>query len=299
VNPGATPWAALAGLFGVALTLGTGHVMARLAFSNGVGVLTAATLRSLCATALVLALLRLRGTRLLPLPDGARAMMLLGVAIAAQTVLVQVAVSRLPVALAILLFYTYPIFTSVASAALGAERFTPRLGIALAAAFAGLVLVLSVSPEGIDAWGVAAGLGASVAFTTALVLTPRWAPALDAVSRTAFTMGTAATIFSVASIASGGFHWPAGAAALVGLLGLGLCYAVGIVVLFLLLPRVGPTRAAFVLNLEPVVVAVVAWLLLGEALHGHQPAGVALVVGAVIGYQWRPGRGAPPADSTH
>jgi drug/metabolite transporter (DMT)-like permease len=226
-------------------------------------------------------------------------MMLLGVAIAAQTVLVQVAVSRLPVALAILLFYTYPIFTSVASAALGAERFTPRLGIALAAAFAGLVLVLSVSPEGIDAWGVAAGLGASVAFTTALVLTPRWAPALDAVSRTAFTMGTAATIFSVASIASGGFHWPAGAAALVGLLGLGLCYAVGIVVLFLLLPRVGPTRAAFVLNLEPVVVAVVAWLLLGEALHGHQPAGVALVVGAVIGYQWRPGRGAPPADSTH
>ncbi len=283
------PWGALAGLLGVALTLGTGHVMARLAFSSGVGVLTAATVRSLCATALVLALLRLRGVRLLPLPPGARPMMLLGLAIAAQTVLVQVAVQRLPVALAILLFYTYPFLTSVAQVALGAERFAPRLGAALAAAFAGLVLVLGVSPQRVDGWGVAAALGAAGAFTAALVLTPRWAPAMDAAVRTAFTMGTAAAVLCGATLLSGAFQWPGSSPALVGLLGLSLCYAFGIVALFLLLPRVGPTRAAFVLNLEPVAVAGVAWLVLGEALHGAQAAGVALVVGAVIAYQWRPG----------
>lgn len=298
MSASATPWGALAGLLSVAATLGTGHVMARLAFSSGVGVLTAATVRSLCATALVLALLRVRGTRLLPLPVGARPMMLLGLAIAAQTVLVQLAVSRLPVALAILLFYTYPFFTSVAAALLGEERFQPRLGAALCVAFAGLVLVLGVSPQRIDAWGVAAALGASVAFTAALVLTPRWAPSLDAAARTAFTMGTAAAIFASASLVTGAFQWPHEGLALAGLLGLSLCYAAGIVALFLLLPGVGPTRAAFVLNLEPVFVAGVAWLLLGEALHAAQAVGVALVVGAVIGYQWRPGRATPPAGAT-
>ncbi len=285
------PWGALAGLLGVALTLGTGHVMARLAFSSGVSVLTAATVRSLCATALVLGLLRLRGVALMPLPRGARPMMLLGLAIAAQTVLVQVAVSRLPVALAILLFYTYPFFTSLAQAALGAERFAPRLGVALTVAFAGLVLVLGVSPQAIDGWGVAAALGAAATFTAALVLTPRWAPNLDAAVRTGLTMGTAAVIFCGASLLSDGFRWPGAGPALAGLLGLSLCYAAGIVALFLLLPRVGPTRAAFVLNLEPVAVAGVAWVLLGEALHGVQLVGAALVVGSVIGYQWRPGGG--------
>lgn len=281
---------AIVGLFGVAATLGIGHVFGRLAFSNGVTVLTAATVRSVCASALLLLLLRWRRTPVWPLPREFRALLLIGVCITAQTVLVQIAVARLPVTLAILLFYTYPFMTGVAQAVVGGERFTPLLGVALAAAFTGLILVLGANPGAVSVSGIAAALAAAVSFSAALVLTPRLAPALGAPLRTFFTIGTAATIFVSAACVMPGFHVPASGPALTGLLGLSACYAVGIVVLFRMLPLVGPTRTAFVLNLEPVIVAVVSWLTLGETLGPVQMVGAVIVVGTVIGFQSRAGR---------
>ena len=277
------------GLFGVAATLGIGHVFGRLAFSSGVTVLTAATVRSLCACALLYGLLRMRRTPVLPLPGVFRSLLVLGLCITAQTVLIQIAVSRLPVTLAILLFYTYPFITSTAQAVFSGERFTLALGIALGVAFAGLVMVLGASPGSVSIVGIAAALGAALSFSAALVLTPKLAPALSAPLRTFYTLGTAAVIFSTAAAALPGFHVPAGDSAWAGLIGLSLCYAVGIVTLFLLLPVVGPTRTAFMLNLEPVLVAIASWAALGEALGPLQMIGVAVVVTAVIGYQSRSG----------
>ena len=68
-------------------------------------------------------------------------------------------------------------------------------------------------------------------------------------------------------------------------MGLAGLYGLGIVGLFLLLPRLGPVQTAVVLNLEPVFVAVVAWGWLAEALAPVQIIGASLVVAAVIGYQ--------------
>ena len=130
-------WFAVAGLVGVAVSLGSGHVCARLAFTHGVTVITAATVRSVCASLLLLALLALRRTSPLPLPREFRATLLLGLCVVAQTLLIQFAVTRLPVTLAILVFYTYPFLTSVATSLLGEHRLSARLVAALLAAFAG------------------------------------------------------------------------------------------------------------------------------------------------------------------
>lgn len=54
-------------------------------------------------------------------------------------------------------------------------------------------------------------------------------------------MATAAAIFALSLLASGGFQWPRGGPALAGLRGLSLCYVAGIVLPLLVLPRVGPT----------------------------------------------------------
>ncbi|MCW5623436.1 MAG: DMT family transporter [Burkholderiales bacterium] len=286
MNDAPPPRLALLGLLGVAIALGSGHVFARFAFTHGVSVLTAATVRSVAATVLLLGLLLVRRRGLWPLPAAARRVAFLGIAIAVQTVLVQVAVQRLPVALAILVFYTYPFLTSVASALIGESRFSLRLGAALATAFAGLVLVLGIGADRVDIGGVLAAFGAAASFTVALVLTPKLAPGLDPVLRTACTLGTATVLFIVAAATWGGFALPAPGPAAVGLAGLSICYAAGVVGLFLLLPAVGPIQAAFVLNLEPVAVAAVAWLWLGEMLSPLQIAGAGLVVVAVLGYQW-------------
>lgn len=285
-------WFAIAGLVGVAVSLGSGHVCARLAFTHGVTVLTAATVRALSASLLLFALLALRRTSPLPLPREFRATLLLGLCVVAQTLLIQFAVTRLPVTIAILVFYTYPFLTSFATSLLGDHRLSVRLVTALLSAFGGLVLVLGVGAEPVDALGVAAAFGASVSFTAALVLTPRLAPKLDAPMRTFCMLGTSAIVFVLSSVATGRFEVPVGALAWIGLAGLSLFYAVGIVSLFLLLPLLGPAQTAVVLNLEPVAVAGIAWLVLGEALTPLQGVGAVIVVVAVIAYQVgaRPGR---------
>ncbi|HTO47921.1 MAG TPA: EamA family transporter [Burkholderiales bacterium] len=275
-------WLPLFALFGVAVSLGAGHVAARLAFANGVNVITAATVRSVCAGLLLLVLLRLRREAVLPLPPAFGSTIVLGVLIAAQTVCIQVAVALMPVTLAILVFYTYPFLTGVAASLLGDERFTPRLAGALLAAFAGLALVLGVEPQPVSVWGFLAALGAAAAFSAAIVLTPRLAPGLSTPLRTFFMLAATAAIFVAASAATRAFHLPATGAGWTGLAGLTLGYSLGITGLFLLLPRLGAVQTSIVLNLEPVAVATIAWAALGEALTLLQVAGAVVVVATVI-----------------
>jgi drug/metabolite transporter (DMT)-like permease len=283
-------WLPALGVAAIAVVLATGHVCARFAFANGVTVVTAATTRSIAASLLLFALLRARNIAVLPLPREARAAAILGALIAAQTVLVQISVKLMPVTLAILTMYTFPFFTSIGMSLTGRERLTPRLVASLLCAFAGLVLVLGVGSQAPSSLGIVAALGAALAFSTALVLTPTLAPDLPAPLRAFFMVATAAIIFVAASLATGDFRLPDNDAAWLGLAGLATLYAIGFTGLFLLLPLLGPIPIAVTLNLEPLAVAIVSWLALGEALSVVQVLGGLLVVAAVIYFQARGSR---------
>ena len=278
-------WLPALGVAGIAVVLATGHVCARYAFANGVTIVTAATTRSIAASLLLLAVLRARNIAVLPLPREARAAALLGLLIAAQTVLVQIAVKLMPVTLAILTMYTFPFLTSIGMSLTGRERLTPRLVASLACAFAGLALVLGIGSQTPSALGIAAALGAALAFSTALVLTPTLAPDLPAPLRAFFMVATAATLFVTASLVTGDYRLPENDAAWLGLAGLSALYAVGFAGLFLLLPLLGPIPIAVTLNLEPLAVALISWIALGEALTPAQMLGGLVVVAAVIYYQ--------------
>lgn len=270
-----------------AISLGSAHVFARLAFANGVNLFTAAMMRAGCASLIVALLLVARRTW----PKASRrtliGTLILGVFVVGQTLLIQVGVKRLPVTVALLLFYTYPFFVAIVSSLLGDHRLSPALLGALALAFTGLILVLGVAPGGVDPIGVAGAVGAAVVFTGTLVLTPRLAPDLGAPVRTFLMMTAATTFLTVLSVSTGNVAWPESATGWIGLAGLAVLYGSGIVGLFLLLPKMGPVQTAVVLNLEPVFVAMIAWATLGESLTVLQMAGAALVVCAVIYSQLR------------
>jgi drug/metabolite transporter (DMT)-like permease len=197
-------------------------------------------------------------------------------------VFIQAAVALMPAALAILFFYTYPFFTGLGAALLGDERFSGRLAVALVAAFAGLALVLGVGATPVSLLGVAAAIGAALSFAAAVVLTPRLAPGVAAPLRTFYMLATTAVLFAVVLSATLDVQLPQTPPGWVGLAGLTLFYSVGITAFFLLLPLLGPVQSSIVLNLEPVAVAVIAWLALGEALTGTQITGAVIVVAAVI-----------------
>ena len=172
---------AFATLLLIALMMGANHVAARLAFNNGVDVATAVAFRSV-VTALVVGLI-LWANRVAPRiqPKHRRALPAIGLLIAVQSLCLYSAVARLPVALALLAFNTYPLWTALWARVVYGHRPEPRVLRAMPVMLLGLALALDVfgAASGLGAagqWGrigagVAFALSAAATFGLALVLT--------------------------------------------------------------------------------------------------------------------------------
>jgi len=104
--------AAFATLLLIALMMGANHVAARIAFNNGVDVATAVVFRSLVTAGVIVAILRQR-VRVSFTPRHQRMLPLIGLLIGIQSLCLYSSVARLPVALALLAFNTYPIWTAL------------------------------------------------------------------------------------------------------------------------------------------------------------------------------------------
>ena len=118
------------------------HVAARLAFDHGVPVVTAVTIRSAVTAVAVFGLLMVSGVSIrLPRPTLIRAG-LVGILIAAQSYCLYASVARLPVALALLTFNTFPIVIALLSWLSGGERPSRRTLFVMPVILTGLVLAL-------------------------------------------------------------------------------------------------------------------------------------------------------------
>jgi drug/metabolite transporter (DMT)-like permease len=210
------------------------------------------------------------------------------------------AVARLPVALALLAFNTYPLWTALWARVFYAHRPERRVVVAMPVMLVGLALALDVlgAASGLGAalqWqkigsGVAFALAAAATFGVALVLTQHEAGSLDGRLRTTSTMAIVA-VLALAGVAwQGGFRWPDASAGWWGLALLTLLYGTGITILFTVLPRLGVVGNAAIMNVEPVFALVLAWAILGQAIAPSQVAGALLVVATVIWLGLRRGR---------
>ncbi|TAN11776.1 MAG: DMT family transporter [Burkholderiaceae bacterium] len=288
---------AFATLFFVAFLVGANHVAARLAFNNGADVATAAFMRSI-GTAVATGILLITGhVALRASAHERRALLFIGFLVGIQSLWLYGAVARLPVALALLVFNTYPFLTSVWARILYRQPMERRLIAMMGVLLVGLALALDLfgtaSGIGMAAhWrqmsvGVLMALAASATFSLALILTQHEAGAVDGRLRTFTTMVLAALIALAAVATEGGFHWPHAAAGWVGLVILMLFYGVGITVMLALLPRWGVVGNSAILNAEPVFALVLAWIILNETMAPLQVAGALLVVGTVIAVGFR------------
>ena len=283
---------AFATLLLIAFMMGSNHVAARLAFDHGVDVATAVTFRS-GITALVVALL-VRWQRV-PLRLTARhrkVLPVIGVLVAVQSLCLYASVARLPVALALLAFNTYPLWTALWARLVYAHRPEPAMLRAMPVMLVGLALALDVSgaSSGMGAsvhWaqigvGVVFALAAAATFGLALVLTQHEAADLDGRLRTATTMGMVAVLALAGVVSQGGFHFPQAPLGWVGLLGLTALYGTAFTIMFTVLPRLGVVGNSAIMNVEPIFALVLAWALLGQSIAPMQVAGGLLVVATVM-----------------
>ena len=298
-------WFGVLVLVSIATIFGANHVAARLAFDHGVDVTTAVAVRSLGTAVFVIVLLRFAGVSLRVPAATLRRGLSIGVLIAVQSWCLYSAVARIPVALALLAFNTFPIMLGLISWMAGGERPARRTLIAMPIALAGLALALDIAglvaggtggtdaaagaitrdaPPGFAAMlpGVAFALAGSAAFGLALHLIGHWLPAVDGRLRTLMFMVVVAVVASAAAGVGGGFSWPHDAIGWTGLSLLTVLYGSAITTLFVVLPRIGAVNNAAIMNFEPVAALVLGWLVLGQTVGTVQMAGGCIVIGAIV-----------------
>ncbi len=296
MSPGAAPsrisGVAFASLLLVALLYAANHVAARLAFDHGSDVLTAITVRSGCTAAVVWLIVRWRRLRLELLPGQAGWLLALGLLVSVQSFGLYSAVARLPVALALLAFNTYPLWTALWARLWLGQRTEPAVLKTMPFILIGLMLSLDVfgqssglSPaqqwQSIGA-GVLFALLGSASFGLALVVTQYRVVQIDGQIRTATTMGLVSVIVGSVMMSQGGPQWPHDAAGWAGLVGLTVMYGTAFTLMFVVLPKLGVVGNSAIMNVEPIFSLLLAWLLLGQSIGGMQLMGALLVVGSVM-----------------
>jgi drug/metabolite transporter (DMT)-like permease len=268
-------------------------VAARLAFNNGVDVTTAVAFRS-AVTAVVVTLLCLsQGVSMRLSPRHRQAVLAIGALIGVQSLCLYSAVARLPVALALLAFNTYPLWTALWARVFYGHRPEKRVLLAMPVMLVGLALALDVfgAASGLGAagqWGrigigVAFAMAAAAIFGLALVVTQHQAADLDGRVRTAFTMALVGTLALAGVAAQGGFHLPQAPAGWVGLMSLTFLYGTAFTIMFVVLPRLGVVGNSAIMNIEPIFALALAWLILGQSIALVQVLGGLVVVGTVVG----------------
>jgi drug/metabolite transporter (DMT)-like permease len=289
-TPAALPrWLGVSLLLLIAVSFAGNHVSARLAFDHGANVATAVAVRSFGTAVFVLLLLRQAGVVVrMPLPTLRRAAAI-GLLVSIQSLCLYSAVARIPVALALLAFNTFPLMLGLISWAAGAERPSRRAFFAMPVALLGLALALDVAglagpataSESL-ATGVAFALGGAAAFATALFLTTRWLGTTDGRLRTLVLMSVVALVALASGMLGGSFHWPHNGIGWFALALLTVLYGTAITALFVLLPRLGAVNNAAVLNFEPIAALLLGWIVLDQRVAPIQALGAFIVIGAIV-----------------
>lgn len=290
--PAALTRMAFATLLLIALMMGANHVAARLAFDHGVDVATAVAFRSGVTAIVVAVLLWQRKVSWRLDARERRALPVIGALVAAQSLCVYSAVARLPVALALLAFNTYPLWTALWARVLYRHRPERRTLLAMPVLLFGLSLALDVlgAASGLGAsaqWsrigaGVAFAVAAAAIFGLALVLTQHEAGRLDGRLRTAITMALVALVAIAVIALQGGWQLPRAAPGWWGLAALTFLYGTAFTIMFTVLPRLGVVGNSAIMNVEPVFALVLAWALLGQTIAPVQVGGGLLVVATVV-----------------
>ena len=216
----------------------------------------------------------------------------MGLLIGIQSLCIYSSVARLPVALALLAFNTYPLWTALWARLLYASRPERSVVLAMPVMLVGLALALDVlgAASGLGAtaqWrhigaGVAFALAAAATFGFALVLTQHEAGDLDGRLRTATTMAIVAVIGIAVATAQGGFRLPNAAPGWWGLAALTFLYGTAFTIMFTVLPRLGVVGNSAIMNVEPVFALGLAWIFLGQSIAPSQVAGGLIVVATVV-----------------
>lgn len=260
-------------------------ILAKLALASGLSLTGMLSLRFLGASVVLAAVLLVQRRSLFA---GRRTMfhlLLLGALLyAPQATLFFSGLQRMPVSVAVLLLYVYPVIVAAFDWMINRRRPNTRTWVALGLATIGVVLTLTPQAAGsVDPVGAALILGSATGLAVYIIISERATRAAGAqVSAMGIVFG-AGLSFTLVGAAGGTLAWTTALAEPWLILGLIVIGTVLPVTLFLAgVARVGPTGASLLSTLEPVFTVALGVIVLQETLAPVQVVGGVLVLSAAV-----------------
>jgi drug/metabolite transporter (DMT)-like permease len=269
-----------------ALSFSAVDVLVKVVFASGMDVTTMVALRGLIVLPVMFVWLRMHP----PLFRHTQRQRLIawgiGLLFAGTQYGLFMAISLLPVSIAILAYFAYPLLTGIGGGVTGIDRLGwPALLTALAA-FLGLTLMLGAEYRHLSGLGIAWALAAAAFRTVSLLLTRAYLNGTDARVTTWYSMVPSTLLFVIAVIVAGQWHVPHSAIGWSAFTGSGICSTLSTLLVYISTNRVGPFRTAFIMNLEPLVTTLLSLWLLQEILTPLQSAGAVVMLVSLCVFQF-------------
>ena len=273
----------IAVIVGVGLFFAVGNTLANIAYAGGGDPVSLSMARFLFpAIALAAILARAGKPTALPRRDGVIALAL-GLVTAVYTLALLSAIEILPVALAVLIFFLFPIFTSMILAVMGWGRLPLTTIAAAVIAFAGLALALGVSHQALSLKGIVYGGIAALGLAIVSAVSSRVIRSGDPRPATLYILTMASAVAIVIILFRGEFLLPHTAAGWWGFAGSVLFSGIAMIGFFVAISLIGPARTTLFGYAEPLFTMGTAFLFLGQTLTALQVLGALVVVGALVG----------------
>ena len=263
-----------------AASFGTLAIFGRYAYTDGMDTFTVLFIRFGSSAVFMTVVLLLRKEHF---PRGQILAQLVGMGAlgyVGQSFMYMTAIKYASSGLVALLLYLYPMFVFILSVMILHEKVTSVKVISLALAVVGAAL--TVDPNGGQLIGALMAIAAALIYSVYIIVGTNVVKHISAVQSSAIIFASAGMVYGMLTFANGA-HFPASNSGWLAMLGMIVFSTIIPVVTFLAgLERIGPTNAAMLSTLEPVVTVLLAAWLFGERLMPIVLVGGGLILLAVI-----------------
>lgn len=264
-----------------AVAFGAMPILANLAYADGATPFTLLFVRFSSAAIFMLALMAARRE---PIPRGKVLLGLIalgGLGYVGQSMAYFTALTYASAGLVALLLYLYPVGVTILAVIFLKEPFTRTKVIALGLSLLGSVLTIGGIGDGRPE-GILLGIAAALIYSAYITFGSLITRTVSAIQSTTVVISSAALVYTVINLLQGP-TFPRSINGWSAILAIALISTVlAILTFFAGMARLGPTNAALLSTVEPIVSVVLGALILGETLTELRILGGTLILWAVI-----------------
>ena len=260
------------------------NTLAGVSYQFGTNPLTLSATRFILPAIVLILILKTRGLGLVLPKRIAVIPFILGLITVIYTMALLHAIEVLPLAIAILIFYLFPIFTGLMLAVFRWQKLSLSMVMSGLIAFLGITLALGAEFIDLDGWGIIYAVTAAIGLATVSVMSNRLMADENPLLIILYLSISSTLILVIVCLLKGGFVLPKTGGGWIIILISQVFFAYAMIAFFTAISIIGAGETTFFNNIEPIMAIGAGFLFLNQNLTILQYTGILIVILALLYY---------------